>query len=386
MIRAQILRHLSGIGGLIVTFVFKADGKSFHRFRRIFLGDSSHQRRIVAAAQKASQRHIGNHPGSHRLLKKPFQLRLSFPEIRHRIFLHFMVNVSNVPIFPGLYFPLMKPQDFSRLQLIYILKNTVRRVDILLVKEAGQHIPAYFLRKSGAFHDRLQFRSEYQVFSVQPIGKGLFSNPIPYKKDFLGTFIIKGQGKHTVKPVNTGNTPFQISCDNDFRITVRLKGVVGKFFFQFFKIIYFTVINNTNPILRGAKGSVRMHGLMAQHGKIHDGKSPLCKPNPIAVFPGINFFPGVVGPTVVHRVIHDLQSLIRNLPPAHKTTNTAHTATLLSFFLLSAPPGGVLSYSRSLTLAKCLHSLSIVSISSSFLSCIRVLKFSRLSYPFFVHE
>ena len=28
----------------------------------------------------------------------------------------------------------------------------------------------------------------------------------------------------------------------------------------------------------------------------------------------------------------------------------------------------------------------IVSISSSFLSCIRVLKFSRLSYPFFVHE
>ena len=330
MIRPQILRHLPGIRRLIVPLLLKPDGKGFHRFRRILLSNCRHQRRIITPAQKTAQRHIRNHPGSHSALQKPLQLSLRLIKILNRPLLHPMIHPSDIPIFPLLHFALMKPQHTSRLQLINILKNTIRRIDILLIQKPGKHIPANLLPESRTSHQRLQLRPKDQITALNPIIQRLLPDPVPHQKNLFRPPVIQSDGKHPVHPVNTGNTPFQVSCDNHLRITVRLKGVVRKFLLQFTEIINLTIKNHTHTLPCHTKSSLRMHRLMPQLRKIHDRKPALRKSNPVPISPDINLRPGIIRPPVIHRIIHPPQSLQRNIPPANKPANPAHPPSLPS--------------------------------------------------------
>ena len=45
-----------------------------------------------------------------------------------------MIDILNIPVFPGFYLTVMKLQDSARLQLINLFKNAVRCIDVLLEK------------------------------------------------------------------------------------------------------------------------------------------------------------------------------------------------------------------------------------------------------------
>ena len=45
-----------------------------------------------------------------------------------------MIDILNIPVFPGFYLSIMELQDTARLQLVNLFKNAVRCIDILLEK------------------------------------------------------------------------------------------------------------------------------------------------------------------------------------------------------------------------------------------------------------
>ena len=45
-----------------------------------------------------------------------------------------MIDILNIPVFPGFYLSIMELQDIARLQLVNLFKNAVRCIDILLEK------------------------------------------------------------------------------------------------------------------------------------------------------------------------------------------------------------------------------------------------------------
>ena len=122
----------------------------------MFLRHGCHQGRVVAPAQESPQRHVGNHALRHRFFQKLLQLALRLFIIRDRVLAHSVIDLLNIPIFPGLYLSIRKAQNTARLQLVHILKDGIRRIDILLEQEPAKHRPIDFFRKSLSCHQRLE--------------------------------------------------------------------------------------------------------------------------------------------------------------------------------------------------------------------------------------
>ena len=167
---------------------------------------------------------------------------------------------------------LTKRYNLPRCGLINILKNTVRSAQILMIKVSGKNISSDGRHKSGTFHNWLKLRSKYQIAILQPVVKRLLADSVPDKKQGFFLSVINGNRKHSIQLLNTGNSPFQVCCQDHLRIAGGYERVICKLILKFPEIVDFSVKDKGYSPIPG------IHGLMSQRGKIQNGKPPLCKP------------------------------------------------------------------------------------------------------------
>ena len=152
----------------------------------------------------------------------------------------------------------MEAEHAARLQLEDIVKDCLRRIDILLKEIAGKHVLPDAAREAGAAHQGLELRGKDKIPVLCPVIERLLADAVAHQQQLLTSVVVQRNGEHAVQPAHTFRSPLQIRSQNDFRIAAAAEGIVRQLLLQLQEVVDFSVEDNRNQPVRCR------HGLVSQ--------------------------------------------------------------------------------------------------------------------------